>query len=200
VKSHSAAAGPASDRRTPRRCTDNPNAAAELYETIDGADRQMAEAFLTAEARREGYILNLAAEELYRQGAQRYFAIVAPSLHARGLSRFLTDTLGWTPRAIVVTDNPAPQSLVTAWSGLDEVHYSEDSGYIDDILLASGAEVVLGSAFERPVASQLGVPLIEVSFPTHRPVLSSGFGGFRGGHRGDRSKTNHVAGDLAPEV
>jgi nitrogenase molybdenum-iron protein beta chain len=151
-----------------------------LCESVDGADRPLAEAFLTAEARREDYILNVAAEELYRQGAQRDFAIVALSLHAGGLSHFLIDTLGWTPCAIIVTDNPARSPATTASSG-DGIRYSEDSGEIDDILLASGAEIILGSAFERPVASQLGVPLIEVSFPTHRPGLSRGLGGFRGG-------------------
>jgi nitrogenase molybdenum-iron protein beta chain len=144
-------------------------------------DQAIAETFLTAEARRQAYILDAAADGLYRQQPQRDFAIVAPSLHATGLARFLIQTLGWSPRAIVVTDNPAPESRVATADGLGNIHYSEDSGEIDDILRGSDPEIVFGSAFERPVTAQLGIPLIETSFPISRPGWARGLAGFRGG-------------------
>jgi nitrogenase molybdenum-iron protein beta chain len=161
------------------------DASAALLRRISAAvaanDPSIAESFLTAESRREAFILDAAAEALYRQQPQRDFAVVSPSLHAVGLASFLVETLGWSPRAIVVTDNPAPEARVAAADGLGNIHYSEDSGEIDDILRDSDPEIVFGSAFERPVATQLGIPLIETSFPTSRPGWTRGFAGFRGG-------------------
>jgi nitrogenase molybdenum-iron protein beta chain len=152
-----------------------------VSDTASAVDRPDAEAFLAAETRREAYILDAAADALYRHQGQRDFAVVAPSLHAAGLARFLNDTLGWNPRAIIITDNPASEARTAIEDGLTDVRYCEDSGEIDDILLCSGAEIVLGSLLESPVAARLGIPLIETSFPISKPGLTRGFGGFRGG-------------------
>jgi nitrogenase molybdenum-iron protein beta chain len=65
--------------------------------------------------------------------------------------------------------------------GLTNLHYTEESGEIDDILRGSGAEIVFGSTFEASVATSLGIPLIETSFPASRLGLTRGVGGFRGG-------------------
>jgi nitrogenase molybdenum-iron protein beta chain len=70
---------------------------------------------------------------------------------------------------------------VAAADGLGDIRYSEDSGEIDDILRDSAPEIVFGSAFESPVATQLGIPLVETSFPTSWPGWTRGFAGFRGG-------------------
>ncbi|MBB5046952.1 nitrogenase molybdenum-iron protein beta chain [Rhodopseudomonas rhenobacensis] len=140
-----------------------------------------AESYLAKEIRREAYLLDAVAEALYRRQAQRDFAVVAPSLHAAGLSRFLTETLGWTARATLITDDPAPEVRDALAESLAEVQFIEDAGGIDDILRGSGAEIVLGSAIERSVADELGIPLIEVAVPTGKHRLVAGLGGFRGG-------------------
>ncbi len=152
-----------------------------ICEIASSADRAAADGFLAAEARREAYLLDVAAEPLYRRGGQLDFAVVAPSLHAPGLVRYLTGTLGWTPRAVVVTDDPPAESRAAIEADIGGLRYTQDAGEIADVLRGSAAEIVFGSTLERGVAAELGVPLVEVAFPTARPGLSRGVAGCRGG-------------------
>jgi len=160
------------------------DASAALLLRLDeviGADLPALETFLAAETRREAYGLDLAAEAFFRQGPQPDFAVVAGSLHAPGLTRFLTGTLGWRAHAMIVTDNPPPESRTRLTAEFPEIRFSEDAGEIEDILRDSDAEIILGSDFERLAAAELGLPFVEVSFPTRRLGLAGGHGGFRGG-------------------
>lgn len=160
------------------------DATVELLERLAAAagevDDAAALAFIEAERRRESHGLDQVLEALYLDGGARSFAIVAPSLHAGGLARFLIGTLGWSPAAIVVTDDPPVEARPAIEAGLDGVRYTEDFDAISDWLISSGAEVVFGSALERAAADALKAPLIECARPNHRPRLTTGFGGTRG--------------------
>jgi len=55
---------------------------------------------------------------------------------------------------------------------------------IDAAILEGGADIVLGRAFERGVADDLGVELVQVAFPvTDRLVLDQALSGMRGAVR-----------------
>lgn len=144
-------------------------------------DDDAAAAFVAAERERERHGLDQLLEALYRNGGAHSFAVVAPSLLAGGLARFLAGTLGWTQAAVVATDNPPNDDRPALAAGLDGVHYSEDADEIFDLVTGSGAEVVLGSALERAAATALNAALIECAAPSRRPRLATGFGGVRGG-------------------
>ena len=114
---------------------------------------------------------------------------MAGSLQAAGLVRFLVETLGWTPRTVVIADAPPEAArpelrrrLSAATDGFGaRVLFSEDEGEIEAAILEQGAEIVLGRAFERAAAAALAVPLVQVAFPvTDRLVLDKGFSGGRG--------------------
>jgi nitrogenase molybdenum-iron protein beta chain len=150
------------------------------------------EAFLTAEKRREDHTLGRLAELYYRADLQRSFALVAGSLHAAGFAGFLTGTLGWLPRTIVIADSPPEaarpglvKQLLAAMKGFDaRVLFAEDAGEIEAAILERGADIVLGRAYERGAAAALGVELVEVAFPvTDRLVLDEALSGVRGAVR-----------------
>lgn len=150
------------------------------------------EAFLAAERRREDHTLSRLAELYDRADLQRGFALVVGSLRAAGVAGFLTGTLGWLPRTIVIADGPPEaarpgieRQILAATEGFDtRVLFNEDAGEIAAAILESGAEIVLGRAFERGAADALGVALVQVAFPvTGRLVLDEALSGVRGAVR-----------------
>jgi nitrogenase molybdenum-iron protein beta chain len=147
------------------------------------------EAFIAAETRREDHYLSRLADMYFRHNLQRSFALVAGSLHAAGLVGFLTGTLGWLPRLVVVADGPPDaarpalrQHLAALTEGYDSgVLFSEDAGEIEAAIVASGAEIVLGRALDRAAADALDVELVQVACPVaDRLVLDKGLSGVRG--------------------
>ncbi len=167
-------------------------ATAEVLRALAGRmslDAPQVERFIAAETRREDHHLHRLAELYYRHDLQRDFALVAGSLQAAGLVRFLIETLGWSPRTIIIADAPPETArpelrrrLSAATGGFDaRVLFSEDAGEIEAAILEQGAEIVLGRAVERAAAVALAVPLVQVAFPvTDRLVLDKGFSGMRG--------------------
>jgi nitrogenase molybdenum-iron protein beta chain len=154
-----------------------------------GLDAALVDSFLNAEARREDHHLARFAEAYYRHDLQREFALVAGSLHAAGIAAFLIGTLGWIPRTIVIADGlpeaaraDLQRRLVAVTDGFDtRTLFSEDIAEIDATIVAEGAEIVLGRAFEAPAATALGVPLVQVAFPvTDRLVFDHALSGGRG--------------------
>ena len=154
-----------------------------------GIETVAAAEFIAAEKRREDHHLRRLAEYYFRHDLQRDFALVAGSLHAAGLSRFLIGTLGWLPRLVVIADNPPEEArpdlqraLLAAADGFGvRVLFSEDAGEIEAAIVEQGAEIVLGRAFERSAAAALGVPLVQVAHPvTDRLVLDKNLSGVRG--------------------
>jgi nitrogenase molybdenum-iron protein beta chain len=148
-----------------------------------------AEAFIAAEIRREDHYLSRLSDLYFRHGLQRSFALVAGCLHAAGLVGFLTGTLGWLPRLVVVADGPPEAArpalrdhLAALTKGHDtRVLFSEDAGETEAAILEGGAEIVLGRALDRAAADALGVELVQVAFPVaDRLVLDKGLSGVRG--------------------
>jgi len=147
------------------------------------------DAFLEAEVRRESHFLSRLSLAYHRHNWQREFALVAGGAQAVGLTRFLTSTLGWLPKTVVVAEHLSEeaQSRIAADFKplIDEfgaaLVFSEDAGVAQDAIAQGDVEIILGRATERIAARRLGVPLVEVSNPvTDRLVLDTPLSGSRG--------------------
>ena len=167
-------------------------AAARLLRAVSdrlALDQQRTELFIQSEEKRLHTSLGALADTYYRAGFQREFALIGESAQVVGVSEFLTGTLGLVPRTLVITDNPpeyAREVLSTLLKGLvhgdrTELYFSEDHAEITDLVFLGAAELVLGSALEKSVALELGVPFLQISFPVaDRVVLNRCYAGYRG--------------------
>ncbi|MDR3165614.1 MAG: hypothetical protein LBU13_08550 [Synergistaceae bacterium] len=130
-------------------------AIAERISPDDGA----VDDFLREERVRFEYFMELTDE--YRAaviGARA--ALVGTESVVTGVGKFLNEQLAATVTASVITDSPA-----SGGSNADNPRRSDDSEEIEDILRRSGADIILGSPMEAPIARELNVPLLEISPP-----------------------------------
>lgn len=154
-----------------------------------GLNRQQAETFI----RQEEVLLQRRCADLadsyYRHGFQREFALIGESAQVAGIATYLGQSLGLSPRTLVITDNPPEylrDELLTRLTGIvpgygTDVLFSDDHAEITAAVRAGGAEIVLGSSLEQAVAEELGVPFLSVSFPiADRVVLDRTYAGYRG--------------------
>ncbi|SHH54416.1 nitrogenase molybdenum-iron protein beta chain [Sporobacter termitidis DSM 10068] len=133
---------------------------------------------------------------------QRYAVVVADANYAPAVTRFLSDELGWLPELVVITDfvNDAQKELLlrrfeNLESGLQpEVRFDTDASSVRKYLSqawprnhnekyydAFSPAVVVGSVFERDLATEFGFPLLVASYPvTNRVVLNHAYAGFSG--------------------
>jgi nitrogenase molybdenum-iron protein beta chain len=133
---------------------------------------------------------------------QRYAVIAADSNYATALTEFLANDLGWLPELVVITDflNEKEQAKVierfkklpydvrpkvvfdTDTSSVKRhlsEHWPSNGGqrYYDNLSPA----FVLGSAFERDLAEEIGAPHLSVTYPiSNRVVLDRAYAGFKG--------------------
>lgn len=133
---------------------------------------------------------------------QRYAVVVGDSNYAPAISRFLSDELGWLPGLVVITDilDDTQKNLISKRfenfeSGLKPaVRFDTDASsvkkYIAEIWPRNRNQryydsmspaVVIGSVYERELATEFGFPLLTVSFPvTNRVVLNRAYAGTSG--------------------
>jgi nitrogenase molybdenum-iron protein beta chain len=89
-------------------------------------------------------------------------ALVGAESVVAGVGKFLSEYLGATAAASVITDLPANRGT---GAETDNVCRSADSEEIEDFLRRSNPDIILGSPLEAPIARELGVPLLEISPP-----------------------------------
>ncbi|HWQ75321.1 MAG TPA: nitrogenase component 1 [Syntrophomonas sp.] len=133
---------------------------------------------------------------------QRYAIVVGDANYAPAVSRFLSDELGWLPELTVITDfldDEQQQALSRRFqnfeSGLEPtVKFDTDASsvkkYITEIWPRNRNEryydsmdptVLVGSVYERDLATEFGFPLLTLSYPvTNRVVLNRGYAGTNG--------------------
>jgi nitrogenase molybdenum-iron protein beta chain len=154
-----------------------------------GLDPLRTELFINREESVLNHQFARLADNYFRAGFQREFALVGESAQVVGISEFLGKNFGLLPRTLVITDNP-PDILREALSshlssivpGYDsDVVFSEDRREIMDVVRAGQAQIILASSLERDLAVEMGVPFLAVSFPlADRIVLERGYAGYRG--------------------
>lgn len=148
-----------------------------------------------------GYLERLA--DIYNDvDLQRYTVIVADANYAPGVSRFLSDELGWLPELVVITDLVDEQQKETLLKRFDNyesglkpaIRFDTDASsvrkYLSQIWPGNRNDryydslspvVVIGSVFERDIAAEFGFPLFTVTYPvTNRIVLNKAYAGYNG--------------------
>ncbi len=133
---------------------------------------------------------------------QRYAIVVGDSNYAPAVTRFLADELGWLPELTVITDfldGPQQNKLISRFDDYESsitpaVRFDTDTSsvkkYVTQIWPRNRNEryydafnptVVVGSVFERDLATEFGFPLLTVAYPvTNRVVLNRAYVGFNG--------------------
>ena len=137
---------------------------------------------------------------------QRFAAVVGDVNYATGLTRFLSDDLGWLPAVVAVTDNLDDAQRETVAARLAKL----DSGLRPKLIFNTDTSVirqeigeywqsrstkgkysnplqpsiVIGSSLERELAKDINAAHLSVSFPVaNRAVIDRGYTGFGGGLR-----------------
>jgi nitrogenase molybdenum-iron protein beta chain len=136
---------------------------------------------------------------------QRYAVVIGDSNYAPAITKFLSDELGWLPELTVVTDmleddqkEKIVSKLESLKSGLKanvkfDVNTSSVKKYIAEVWPRNRNEryydsmtpvFVIGSVYERDLASQFNFPLLTACYPvTNRVVLNAAYAGINGGLR-----------------
>jgi nitrogenase molybdenum-iron protein beta chain len=126
-----------------------------------------------------------AARELYR------YAVVGDANTVLGLSRYLTNDVGYKANVAIVTDNVPEakkeairQELSSLEYGKPPVIYFEDDRYKIAQLLKNHEQdinLILGSSYEREISNELGIFFVTVSYPdTDHHILNKTHVGYRG--------------------
>ncbi|HWQ20710.1 MAG TPA: nitrogenase component 1 [Methanotrichaceae archaeon] len=121
-----------------------------------------------------------------------YFAVVADSGTAIGVTQFLANVMGYLPEVVIVTDNPPEEHRAEIASELTEgiesilkpdVIFESDSHLIRLKLKDRSFLALLASSLEKFIAPELGAAVhLSVSFPSFdRLILERSYAGFGGG-------------------
>ncbi len=136
---------------------------------------------------------------------QRYTVVVGDSNYTQAIARFLADDLGWLPEVVVITDflnedqkDKIRENFNSFDSGVKpEVFFDTDANNVKYHISRHWPQsrgqryydgfnpgFIIGSAMERDVAEEFGVPQLTVTYPiTNRIVLDRAYAGYTGGLR-----------------
>jgi len=167
-----------------------------------GIDQSLVEAVVESEKQIYFDYLERLADIYNDLDLQRYAVVVGDSNYAPAITRFLSDELGWLPELVVITDflDDVQKDVVSRRfenfeSGLKpavrfDTNTSSVKKYIAEIWPrnrnqryydALNPTVLVGSVYERDLATEFGFPLLTVSYPvTNRVVLNRAYVGTSG--------------------
>lgn len=131
----------------------------------------------------------------FRYGLPRRFYTILDASYAVGLAKYLLNELGIIPaRQFIVDDTPAEFQDIIREEFKEiseirsaEVEFSIDAGHVQEKIRKDGEKnrvLLLGSAWERDLAKEIGADLLIISVPVaYRLILSCGYAGYNGGLR-----------------
>ncbi|MBW4080359.1 nitrogenase component 1 [Paenibacillus sp. S150] len=171
-----------------------------LREVADfsSVDRAAAEAFIQAEERKFYAHIERTADFMleFRYGLPRVFYTMLDATYAVGFAKYLLNELGILPAETqYVVDNTPEEyraSIVEQFRNISsrrsaKVEFVEDGGAIQEDIRQNKPKqraLLLGSGWERDLASELSADLLPVSVPvTYRLILNCGYAGYNGGLR-----------------
>ncbi len=144
---------------------------------------------IQSEEDRLSYDLRRAADLYLRHDFQKEFVIVGESHQVKALLKLLCGHLGLVAKAAVITDL-APdtehagfeQNLKElAGDNAIEILFTGDGEEINRFIRKNKPQLVVGSSFEKNVAAELKIPLLQTAFPLKgKLVLNRSYAGFRG--------------------
>lgn len=175
--------------------------------TALGLDRQLVEAVIAEENRHYYQLLEPLTDCFNDMDLQRYAAVIGDANYAVAITRFLTEDLGWLPKAVAITDvldEDQERRLIARIAGFQpdvcqKIIFSgnttqiagEIKAYWEHNQVKTGKysnpftpAFIIGSSLDRPLAADLGAGHLTVSFPVaNRAVIDRGYTGYRGGLR-----------------
>ncbi len=159
------------------------------------------------EEERLKYQLQKIAEHYYKYDFQKEAAIVGETSIATGIARFLKYTFGLIVKNVVITDNPGEEVQKHIIESLNEdtgtftkVSFLDNGNEIDNLLLKSKPELILGSSLEQSVAKALCIPLLKISSPVYeRIVLTRNYTGYNGAVTLIEDISEQILNTLQPE-
>jgi nitrogenase molybdenum-iron protein beta chain len=116
-------------------------------------------------------------------------AVIGDSGAATGITRFLVNDLGQTPKVVAITDEPREERHAAIVGALERLEFgeppvvvfSQETDVIKRAVLESGANYVLGSSLDLEFAKEHDLNFQFTSFPvTDRLVLNKACAGIRG--------------------
>lgn len=170
-----------------------------LRQIVQFADleRELAEAFIKEEEERFYMHIERTASFMleFRYGLPRRFYTILDAGYALGFAKYLLNELGIIPaKQFIVDDTPEEfRDFITeqfqhiSEFRSTEVSFSINAGAIQNEILKEhhkNRALIIGSAWERDLAKEIGADLLIVSVPVHyRLVLHCGYVGYNGGLR-----------------
>ncbi|MBP2625468.1 MAG: oxidoreductase/nitrogenase component 1 [Firmicutes bacterium] len=165
--------------------------------TFGALDMDYAETFIKKEEEKFYMHIERMADFMleFRYGLPRRFYTILDASYAIGFSKYLLNELGILPtKQFIIDDTPeefqeASREQFKNISSLrsTEVIFSVDAGAIQDEIRKDehkNRALIVGSAWERDLAMDIGADLLIVSVPVaYRLVLNCGYAGYNGGLR-----------------
>lgn len=143
--------------------------------------------FLEQEKAEFGYYMERLEEEFYEEQVIRNIAVVGDERIVYQISGYLRKYLGARIDTAVITDFVPSEDLSEKkkkelLEGLaEEVYLTTDGKEIEQILLHSNAEIVLGSSLEESAAQEKGAVHLAVSYPVyHQTIINKSYAGISG--------------------
>ncbi|MCQ6963650.1 nitrogenase component 1 [Methanolobus chelungpuianus] len=157
-----------------------------------GASSDVIENLIETEERRAYRFTEYVGDILLIARPHPYFAVVADSNSAVGITKYLTNEMGYLPDIVQITDNPPEEARelinneltgnleTPAWP---DIVYEVDSHRIRQNLKDRSFLFLLASSLETFIAGpEFGAIHLSVAFPTHdRVILERSYAGFSGG-------------------
>jgi nitrogenase molybdenum-iron protein beta chain len=187
----------------PKQTTDLLRGVAEAL----GLDRERVEAAIREEERHAYRFTEYLGDGLILGLPHAYFAVVADSGTAIGLTKFLVNEIAYLADIVIVTDEPPPERRAEIvrqlTEGLDtvlkpEVVFEADAHVIRQKLKGRSFLFLLASSLEKHLAGEeYGAIHHSVAFPSFdRLVLDRSYAGYRGGLALMEELTSKWAGPL----
>ena len=157
---------------------------------ILGISKDLVEKVALEEEKEVFYYLESTKDLYIGLGYQFSFAAIGDSNLVIGVSKFLTNDVGYMPYLTIVTDNPPGKyrpAIISELTNLNhglkpEVIFEENCDNIWQITEKTQAEVILGSSLDAPLAKQLGAAQVSIGCPaTNRVVTNNTLCGYKGG-------------------
>lgn len=162
-----------------------------------GLDKNIVEDFIKKEEEKFYSHIERTADFMleFRYGLPRRFYTILDATYTIGFSKFLLNELGIIPaKQFIIDDTPEKyrESITEQFNRISEfrsaeVAFSIDGGAIQEEISRDDRKnrvLILGSGWERDLATNLGADLLIISAPVaYRLVLNCGYAGYNGGLR-----------------
>lgn len=171
-----------------------------------GVSQELVEQVIEKEEFRTYRFIEYSGDLLLIVYTHAYFAVVADSNTAIGVTNFMVNELGLLPDIIELTDNPPEEyreSIIKALTEdleiefLPEIVFEPDSYESREKLKDRPFQILFASSLELNSAPELDALHITVSFPAYnRLILDDSYAGYHGGLRLAEDYMNTFAGPL----